>query len=192
METIFRNQNNKIVLGLNDLFKMSRQKSNYNEWYNLLKSSKEPEKEITNLINNAKEHTYNNKKIFKAVNAIYDEENDVIEMYKIPEDLYEKTFTHVLTKKLVEFTNFTSFLVYTAIECEEDMGFLLADEYKQGNFDKCNYTAGEEAWDALEKLICMDYKTMEKEFKSVKWEDNENTAIVSFKNNPKEYAILRL
>ena len=41
-------------------------------------------------------------------------------------------------------------------------------------------------------IIGMDYDTMEKEFKSIRWEDNENTAIVSFKNDNKEYAILRM
>ncbi|MBY6836001.1 hypothetical protein FDG50_00460 [Clostridium botulinum] len=190
MENIVKN--NEMVLGLKDLFKMGKSSLSFDKWYGILKSNKQPEKEIASLINVAKENTYNENKIFKAVNAIYDEDAEAVKIYKLLDGVCKNPFTHVLTKKLVEFTDFTSFLVYTAIECEEDMGFLLADEYKQGKFDMCNYAVGEEVWYVLEKLICMDYKTMEKEFKSVKWEDNENTAIVSFKNNPKEYAILRL
>lgn len=32
---------------------------------------------------------------------------------------------------------------------------------------------------------------MEEDFKSVRWEDNDNTAIVSLKNDDKEYAIFK-
>ena len=192
METIVKNQNNEMVLGLSDLFKMAKPASDYNEWHGLLKSNKEPEKEITELINAAKENTYNEDKIFKALNVIYDEEKDLIEMYKVPEGLCNKPFTHVLTKRSVEFTDFTSFLLYIAVECEEDMGFLLESEYHEGDFDKCKYATGEDVWNVLEKLIGMDYDTIEEGFKSIRWEDNDNTAIVKFKNDSKEYAILRM
>jgi len=191
METIVRNQNNEMVLGLKNLFKMAKPTSDYNEWHGLLKSNKEPEKEIADLINIAKEHTYGEDKIFKSLNVIYDEEKDLVEMYKVP-DLSDKEFTHVLTKKSVQFTDFTAFLLYTAVECEEDMGFLLESEYHEGDFDKCKYANGEDVWDTLEKLIGMDYDTMEEDFKSVRWEDNDNTAIISFMNNDKEYSILRM
>lgn len=192
METIVKNQNNEMVLGLKNLFKMAKPTSDYNEWYGLLKSDKEPEKQITDLVNVAKENTYGEEKIFKTVNVIFDEEKDLVEIYKVPEGLSEKPFTHVFTKRLMEFTDFTAFLLFTAVECEEDMGFILESEYREGDFDNCQYATGEEVWDALEELIGMDYITMEEEFKSVKWEDNENTAIVKFKNDDKEYAILRM
>ena len=194
METIVRNQNNEMVLGLKNLFEMAKPTSDYDEWYGLLKSNKEPQIQIADLVNVAKESTYNKDKIFKAVNVIYDEERDLVEMYKVPEDLCEKTFTHVLTKRSVEFTDVTSFLIYTAIECEEDMGFLIYDEYTEGNFDNCKYSSDGEndVWDRLHELVGRDYDTMEEEFKSIRWEDNENTAIVKFKNDNKEYAILRM
>ncbi|MBY6929780.1 hypothetical protein [Clostridium botulinum] len=190
MENIVKN--NEAVLVLKDLFKMGKSSLSFNKWYEILKSNKQPEKEIASVINVAKENTYNEDKIFKAVNAIYDEEKDLVEMYKVPEILCNKEFTHVLTKKSVQFMDLTSFLLYTAVECEEDMGFLLENEYHEGNFDNFQYATGEDVWKTLEKLIGMDYKTMEKEFKSVRWEDNENTAIVSFKNDNKDYAILRM
>ncbi|NRT91483.1 hypothetical protein [Clostridium beijerinckii] len=190
METIAKN--NEMVLGLNNVFKMAKLSSSYADWYKGLKESKTPEIEITNLINVAKENTYNENKIFKAVNVVYDEDKDLVEMYKVPEILCDKNFTHVFTKRSVEFADFTSFIMYTAVECEEDMGFLDAKSYHEGNFDNCQYATNEDAWEALEKLICMDYDEMEKEFKTIGWEDNENTAIVSFKNDDKEYAILRM
>lgn len=88
--------------------------------------------------------------------------------------------------------DFASFLMYTAIECEEDMGFLFESEYHEGNFENCQYATSEDVWEALKKLIGMDYDTMEEDFKSVRWEDNDNTAIVSLKNDDKEYAILKM
>lgn len=190
METIVKN--NEMVLGLNNLFKMAKPSSSYADWYKGLKESKTPEIEITNLINVAKENTYNENKIFEAVNVVYDEDKDLVEMYKVPEILCNKEFTHVLTKRSVEFTDFTSFIMYTAIEHLEDMGFLLESEYHEGDFDRCKYANGEDVWEALEKLIGMDYDTMEEKFKTIRWEDNGNTAIVSFKNDKKEYAILRM
>lgn len=194
MERIVKNQSNEMVLGLSSLFKMANPTSSYIEWYKLLKSNKEPEKEIADLINVAKENTYSEDKIFKAVNAIYYEEKDLVEMYKVPDNFCDKPFTHVLTKRSVEFTDFSSFLLYTAIECEEDMGFLLVNEYYHGNFDNCQYSLDGEndVWDRLQELVGRDYDTMEEDFKSVRWEDNNNTAIVSFKDDDKKYAILRM
>jgi len=58
----------------------------------------------------------------------------------------------------------------------------------------CKYSSDGEndVWDRLHELVGRDYDTMEEEFKSIRWEDNENTAIVKFKNDNKEYAILRM
>lgn len=86
METIVKSQNNEMVLGLKNLLKMAKPIADYDEWYKLLKSNKEPEKEIADLINIAKENTYNEDKIYKVVNAIYDEEKELVEIYKVQRD----------------------------------------------------------------------------------------------------------
>lgn len=191
METILtNNQSNEMVLGLNNLFKMAKPISDYNEWYKELKASKEPEIQITDLVNVAKENTYGEDKIFKTINVIFDEEKDLVEIYKVPEDLCEKPFTHVFTKRSMEFAEFTSFLVYVAVECEEDMGFLLESDYYDGSFENCKYQTGEDVWDALEELIGMDYYAMEERFESCSWEDNDNTCIAKIAGV--EYAILRM
>lgn len=65
METIVKSQNNEMVLGLKNLLKMAKPIADYDEWYKLLKSNKEPEKEIADLINIAKENTYNEDKIIR-------------------------------------------------------------------------------------------------------------------------------
>ena len=98
-----------------------------------------------------------------------------------------------LSKKEIDFMDFTSFIVNTAVENDEDMGFLSEKDYHNGDFENSLYSSSEsEAWNNLEKLIGRDYDQMEKEFKSCRWEDNENTAIISFENDQKEYAILRM
>lgn len=97
------------------------------------------------------------------------------------------------SQKEIDFLEFTSFILNTAIHNEEDMGFLLNKEYQQGNFESAVYSRGEnETWNALQELTGRDYDTMEEDFKSVRWEDNDNTAIVSFENDVKEYTILRM
>ncbi|NRT88901.1 hypothetical protein [Clostridium beijerinckii] len=189
METIVKN--NEMVLGLNNLFKMAKPSSSYADWYKGLKESKTPEIEITNLINVAKENTYNENKIFKAVNVVYDEDKDLVEMYKVPEILCNKEFTHVLTKRSVEFTDFTSFIMYTAIERLEDMGCILESEYHEGNFDNCVYETGENIWKVLFNVIGVkDYEEFEEKFEHCRWEDNYNTCIA--KIGSVEYAILRM
>lgn len=97
-----------------------------------------------------------------------------------------------MTQKEIDFLDFTCFILDTAVHSEEDMGFLLESEYHNGNFDNGVYETGEECWSMLFKLIGRDYEQMEEDFKAVKWEDNFNTAIVSFINDDKEYAILRM
>lgn len=98
------------------------------------------------------------------------------------------------TQKEIDFTDFTCFILNTSIHNGEDMGFLKADEYHDGNFDNCQYSLDGEndVWDRLQELVGCDYGTMEDEFKSVRWEDNNNTAIISFEGDSKEYTILRM
>lgn len=185
METIVKND--VMVLGLKDLFKSVKQEFNYNEWYKALKVSEKPESEIANLINIAKENTYKDK-IFKATNVIFDEDKELIKIYKIPDNLYEKTFTNVLTKKSIEFMEFTNFIVWNGIENEDNLCFINLEDYRADNFKKAIFAIGEnEVWNALESTIKMDYGTMEKCFKSVRYE-NDDTCIVEF-NNRKEYVV---
>jgi len=180
------------------LFKMAKLTTDYDEWYKLLKANKEPEKEIADLINVAKENTYDEDKIFKAVNVVYDEEKELVEMYKVPKILCEKPFTHVETKRSIDWIDFTC-LILNCIEWDEDMGFTTEKSYHDGScFDEDNeeklikYAFSEdEIWDMLFEVTgTEDYDDLEEKFESCSWEDNENTCIVKIAGV--EYAILRM
>lgn len=96
------------------------------------------------------------------------------------------------SKKEIDFLDFTCFILDTAIHNEEDMGFMLESEYHNGDFDNAIYGTGEECWGMLFRLIGRDFEQMEEDFEYCKWEDNDNTCIAKFKNDDKEYAILRM
>ncbi|SFC14166.1 hypothetical protein [Clostridium uliginosum] len=126
---------------------------------------------------------------------IVDESKNIVKVYKckISNKVNpSKPFSSVLTKKQVDFDDFSSFIVWNGIECEEELCFMTAKDYKSREFKNAIYaTSEDDIWNALEATIEMDYDTMEKEFEGVRFRDNENTCVVKF-NNEKEYAILRM
>lgn len=91
-----------------------------------------------------------------------------------------------------EFVDCACFVLDTAIHMEEDMGFLRADDYHEGNFDNCQYETGENVWKVLFNVIGVeDYDEFEDKFEGVvAWEDNYNTCIAKIAGV--EYAILRM
>jgi hypothetical protein len=126
---------------------------------------------------------------------IYDEIKNTVKVYKckISNKVNpNKPFISFLTKKQVDFDDFTSWIVLNGIECEEELCFMTAKDYKSGEFENAQYAQGEDnVWSALEELIGMDYDIMQDKFKSVRFRDNENTCIVKF-DDGKEYAILKM
>lgn len=155
----------------------------------------ETKESILNLFNTI---TIAGKTLIEAIgdaNYIFDEIKNIVKVYKckISNKVNpNKPFVNFLTKKEVEFTDFTSFIMWNGIECEEELCFMTAKDYKSGEFKNAKYAVGEEnIWGALETKIGMDYDAMEKNFKSVRFKDNENTCIVKF-NDGKEYAILKM
>ena len=95
------------------------------------------------------------------------------------------------TQKEIDWLDLTCFILDTAIHNEEDMGFLTKEQLKDVDFENAIFASGEEAWDALEQLVGMDFDIMEEKFEGVvAWEDNENTCIAKIAGI--EYAILRM
>ena len=98
---------------------------------------------------------------------------------------------HKPAQKEIDFLDCACFVLDTSIHNEEDMGFLMEDEYHEGNFDNCKYETGEEVWKVLFNVIGVeDYEEFEEKFESCSWEDNDNTCIA--KIDGVEYAILRM
>jgi hypothetical protein len=99
---------------------------------------------------------------------------------------------HKSSQKEDDFLDCACFIVDTAIHNFEDMGFLRADDYHEGNFDNAAYETGEDVWKVLFNAIGVeDYEEFEDKFESVvAWEDNDNTCIAKIAGV--EYAILRM
>lgn len=94
------------------------------------------------------------------------------------------------SEREMEFVDFTSFILWHGIELEENMIYMTADEYLKGDFDNAIFADGTENanWDALEKILGMDFEEMEENFKSSNIKDNENTVIATI--GEKSIAIL--
>lgn len=99
---------------------------------------------------------------------------------------------HKPSKKEEDFLDCACFVLDTAIHNLEDMGFLKADDYHEGNFDNAVYETGEGVWRVLFSVIGVeDYDEFEEKFEGVvAWEDNYNTCIAKIAGV--EYAILRM
>ncbi len=152
------------------------------------------EKSILNLFNSI---TVAGKTLTEAIgdaNYIYDEMKNIVKVYKCKisnKANPNKLFVNFLTKKQVGFDDFTSFVLLKGVVQGQKLWFVELKDYKKGKFDNARYAQGEnDVWNALKSLVGMDYDTMEKNFESVRFKDNENTCIVKF-DNGKEYVILR-
>ncbi len=150
------------------------------------------EKSILNLFNNI---TIAGKTLTEAIgdaHYVFDEMKNIVKVYKCKisnKANPDKLFVNFLTKKQVGFDDFTSFILFNGVIRGEKLCFMTSKDYKKGKFDNAKYAQGEnDVWNALKSLVGMDYDTMEKNFESVRFKDNENTCIVKF-NDRKEYAI---
>jgi len=102
------------------------------------------------------------------------------------------------SQREIDWTDFTM-MILDCISMDEAMGFTKAELYKNGtcfNEDEelIKYADSEnEIWDRLFEVTGKeDFDDLLNKFKSCRWEDNENTAIISFEGDSKEYAILRM
>lgn len=153
----------------------------------------ETKESILNLFNTI---TIGGKTLTEAIgdaHYIFDEIKNIVKVYKckISNKVNpNKPFFNFLTKRQVQFDDFTSFIVWNGIECERELCFMTIKDYRNIKYEDAKYAQGEEdVWNALESIIGMDYNDMEKKFKSVRFKDNDDTCIVKF-DNGKEYAIL--
>jgi hypothetical protein len=179
-------KNNEIVLGLKNLFKMAMRTANYAEWYRKVKEGRESKKHIHNLINKA-----NGSIGFKSMDAVFDEETEVIKINRIPEDIFEKPIIKVVTKKALEYTNFTS-LIALAIAEDSTLAYTKMENYhlESKEFEYEVICEGqEEVWDGLKRITGLtDYYDIEEAFESAVFIDEfENSMIVEIAG--KEYVI---